>query len=276
MFTRCPSCRAAFSITDQQLAIASGMVRCGVCEHVFDARLYLFQQAEEKSEQVDIPLDNDPEIAVDAEIDAIDEAEFIRTERTSLEADSTQTEASSTETEQFAEIEIPKIIADQVSSLEHEQTRLPLSSVLGIVCIAALLIVLALQVTAVFRADWLPASVHTVVCKWVTCVHKVPRALDKIEILNRSIYTHPREDDALMVTVTIISRATFPQPYPIVQLRFLDVAGDIIAARKFSPRDYLSETWTNQSNMQPARPVSIQLELIDFGEDVVGYEFDFL
>ena len=78
-----------------------------------------------------------------------------------------------------------------------------------------------------------------------------------------------------MVTVTIINRAKFAQPYPVVQLRFLDVAGEVMAARKFNPRDYLKESWNRQSIMQPARPTSIQLEVIDFGEDVIGYEFDF-
>ena len=276
MFTRCPSCRAAFSITDQQLAIASGMVRCGVCEHVFDARLYLFKQAEEKAEQVDVPLDSDPDVSIDAEIDALDEAEFIQADRISSEAKQAAHDTTAIAPEQSQEVIVPKIIADQVSSLEHEGISFRLSYLLSIVFIGGFIALLALQTTAVFKADWLPASLHARACEWITCVHKVPRAIDKIEILNRSIYTHPQEKDALMVTVTIISRAKFPQPYPVVQLRFLDVAGDVMAARRFNPSDYLSETWSKQSIMQPARPISIQLELVDFGEDVVGYEFDFL
>lgn len=276
MFTRCPSCRAAFSITDQQLAIASGMVRCGVCEHVFDARLYLFKQAEENTEQVDIPLDSDTDVLVDADIDALDEAEFIQAESANPEATQYAQDSAPITPEQSQEVIVPKIIADQVSSLEHEGISFKLSYLFGTAFIVAFVVLLALQATAVFKADWIPANVHTQICKWITCVHKVPRAVDKIEILNRSIYTHPQEKDALMVTVTIISRAKFPQPYPVVQLRFLDVAGDVMAARRFDPRDYLSETWNKQSIMQPARPISIQLELVDFGEDVVGYEFDFL
>jgi len=55
MFTRCPSCRAAFSITQQQLEIAAGMVRCGMCEHVFDSKLFLFNESldEEYAKQID-------------------------------------------------------------------------------------------------------------------------------------------------------------------------------------------------------------------------------
>ena len=276
MFTRCPSCRAAFSITDQQLAIASGMVRCGVCEHVFDARLYLFKQAEEKTDAIDVQFDSDTDVRIDTEIDAVAEAEFIRADNSTIDVGTVEEDNSVATKPKEDEVVIPKIIADQVSSLEHEGVRFNFSYIFNFLLIATLIALLALQATAVHKESWLPASIHAQACRWITCVHKIPRALDKIEILNRSIYTHPQEKDALMVTVTIISRAKFAQPYPVVQLRFLDVSGDVMAARQFNPRDYLSETWNKQSIMQPSRPISIQLELVDFGEDVVGYEFDFL
>lgn len=275
MFTRCPSCRAAFSITDQQLAIASGMVRCGVCEHVFDARLYLFKQAEEKVESIDVTLETDTETRIDAEIDSVAEAEFIQAETAKTEPDQDLDDniiVDKTEDD----VVVPKIIADQVSSLEHEGVQINYSLLFGLLLIAVLIATLLLQAIAVYQEEWLPPSVQAKACRWITCVHKIPRALDKIEILNRSIYTHPQEKEALMVTVTIISRAKFAQPYPVVQLRFLDVSGDVMAARRFNPSDYLNETWNKQSIMQPERPISIQLELVDFGEDVVGYEFDFL
>ena len=272
MFTRCPSCRAAFSITDQQLAIASGMVRCGVCEHVFDARLYLFKQTEEKTDHVDIPLATNTETKIDAEIDAAAEAEFIQTEQ----FDTSRLDETLTQPAQNNEFEVPKIIADQVSSLEGDTTRISPTHLFGFIIAGLFVATLLLQLAAVYQNDLLPAKVRDTVCEWITCVHKVPRALNKIEILNRSIFTHPQHKNALMVTVTIINRAEFAQPYPVVQLRFLDVSGDVIAARQFNPHEYLGNAWSRQSIMQTARPTSIQLEVVDFGEEVVGYEFDFL
>jgi predicted Zn finger-like uncharacterized protein len=35
-YTRCPGCRTIFRVTDQQLALRDGQVRCGHCKHVFD------------------------------------------------------------------------------------------------------------------------------------------------------------------------------------------------------------------------------------------------
>ncbi|TCP11032.1 putative Zn finger-like uncharacterized protein [Crenobacter luteus] len=39
--TQCPSCQTRFKVTDAQLAAAEGMVRCGRCAHVFNAREHL-------------------------------------------------------------------------------------------------------------------------------------------------------------------------------------------------------------------------------------------
>ena len=35
-YTRCPGCRTIFRVTEQQLALRDGQVRCGHCKHVFD------------------------------------------------------------------------------------------------------------------------------------------------------------------------------------------------------------------------------------------------
>ncbi|WP_028535848.1 DUF3426 domain-containing protein [Paludibacterium yongneupense] len=39
--TQCPACQTRFKVTDAQLTVADGLVRCGRCAHVFDAREHL-------------------------------------------------------------------------------------------------------------------------------------------------------------------------------------------------------------------------------------------
>ncbi|MDR9436466.1 MAG: zinc-ribbon domain-containing protein, partial [Thiohalophilus sp.] len=41
MLTCCPACRTCFRITEAQLAVAQGKVRCGKCKTVFNARQHL-------------------------------------------------------------------------------------------------------------------------------------------------------------------------------------------------------------------------------------------
>ncbi|NOZ37473.1 MAG: hypothetical protein GXP11_05285, partial [Gammaproteobacteria bacterium] len=36
MFTCCPECKTCFRITDEQLAMAKGLVRCGHCHQIFN------------------------------------------------------------------------------------------------------------------------------------------------------------------------------------------------------------------------------------------------
>jgi len=126
------------------------------------------------------------------------------------------------------------------------------------------------------KAELIPAQYKDQVCQWLTCTVNTPRALSRIEVLNRSIFTHPSESDALMVTLTIINRADFSQPYPVIQLRFLNTSGNIIAARQFSANHYMRDKWVPETLMPSSSPLSIQLEIHDVGEEVVSYDFDFL
>ena len=286
MFTRCPSCRAAFSITDQQLEIASGMVRCGMCEHVFDARLYLFKQSNDDDQEVDVALEQTQSPNIDLEfldkqLHSSDKLDQVLEQENELH-DKKETSVSATPTTELQqdldkpETAIPKIIADQVSSLENESTVINPSKWLGLFLILLLIGALIIQIISVAKLPFLPEKLQSHICPWITCVDQAPRALSKIEVLNRSIYTHPNEQNALMVTVTIINRAQFAQPYPIIQLRFLNVSGDVIAARQFGANHYLNSIWQTKNLMEPNSPLSIKLEVEDVGEEVVSYDFDFL
>ncbi len=295
MYTRCPSCRAAFSISQQQLEIAAGMVRCGMCEHVFDANLFLFNQVlEDESQAQEAAEDKQNSAPIDVELTADDNSsidlevldrELHGTDKEELSSvtnivdevnDQNLQEDTHEENVQAADPAIPKIIADQVSSLEKEPVNINPMQWFGFVSIMALIAAVGIQIIAAFKLDLIPQQYHNSLCDWIACTIETPRALHKIEVLNRSIYTHPTENQALMVTLTIINRADFSQPYPLIQLHFLNIAGEVIAARQFSANHYLREKWVTKKLMAPATPLSIQLEVHDVGEEVVSYNFDFL
>ena len=44
MYTRCPICKTNFSVSEAQLQVAQGKVRCGSCKNVFNARQHIFYQ----------------------------------------------------------------------------------------------------------------------------------------------------------------------------------------------------------------------------------------
>lgn len=283
MFTRCPNCNAAFSITGQQLVIAAGMVRCGLCEHVFDARPHLFQEpssapeinsADEKpSAKVEqAPATNEQALTEDDHESNLshDDLDLIK-EPAEEEIILEQTQNPQ---DQSVEV-IPSIIAEEVSSLSDQPKSSKLQFI-GVAFIWLLLALLLVQVTAVYKPGIFPEHLKNSLCNWLTCVERLARAPEQIEILNRTVHTHPHEDHALLATLTIINRAEVAQAYPIIQLRFLDIAGNLIAARLFDANHYLGGKWRTDANLPPNTPISIKIEIQDTGQQVVSYDFEFL
>ncbi|WP_432474833.1 DUF3426 domain-containing protein [Amphritea sp. HPY] len=59
--TECPACTTRFQVTDGQLKIASGKVRCGSCLEVFNAQLYRCDDISDPVTSVSISADATPE-----------------------------------------------------------------------------------------------------------------------------------------------------------------------------------------------------------------------
>ena len=56
--TRCPGCEIAFHVTDDQMQLAAGKVRCGACLTIFDARSHIESHLEES------PADSGDELLI--------------------------------------------------------------------------------------------------------------------------------------------------------------------------------------------------------------------
>ena len=114
------------------------------------------------------------------------------------------------------------------------------------------------------------------ICTLTNC--NLPEAKDtKLFLLSsKNIFTHPNVENALMISATIINQATFTQAYPIIELRFANVRGETIAARRFTASEYLNIPENQVSKIQPDTPISFTLEINDPGDEMISYEFDFL
>lgn len=55
LLTRCPHCDTRFRVTDEQLAVAKGKVRCGSCMDIFDAREHQISSVSETPARTDQP-----------------------------------------------------------------------------------------------------------------------------------------------------------------------------------------------------------------------------
>ncbi|WP_101758932.1 DUF3426 domain-containing protein [Oceanicoccus sp. KOV_DT_Chl] len=115
----------------------------------------------------------------------------------------------------------------------------------------------------------------TTACDTIGC--KIPSLDDINSILssNLMVRSHPNAQQALVVDAIIINRADFKQRFPIMELQFTDLDGDIVAGRQFSPSEYLAGELSGDELMPMKQPVHISLEIVDPGEQAVNYQLRF-
>lgn len=113
-------------------------------------------------------------------------------------------------------------------------------------------------------------------CARVGCTLPVLRDASRIRSQRLVVRSHPERDDALRVDAVIVNRAPWPQPWPELELRFSDLRGELVAARRFGPGEYLDRALAAERPEMPSRrPVQIALELVDPGPDAVNYVMTF-
>lgn len=150
-------------------------------------------------------------------------------------------------------------------------------SIVGWSLAILLLLLLAIGQLAWFGRDHLiryPAG-RTLLenaCELLPCRLPPRRSPQDIQVVSRSISSHPQRDNALLVMLTLRNQAPFEQAYPTLELSLLDTRGSVIARRSFDPEKYRG---SDPALLQPGVPVSVRLELEDPGQEVVGFRFDF-
>ncbi|MBX8512037.1 DUF3426 domain-containing protein [Pseudomonas cichorii] len=113
------------------------------------------------------------------------------------------------------------------------------------------------------------------ICPKIDC--KVPSKVD-INLLKSSnlvVRSHPEFQGALVVDAIIYNRASFSQPFPLLELRFADTSGQLIASRRFKPGEYLSGEMAGKEEMPPQTPIHIALDILDPGAKAVNYSLNF-
>jgi len=111
-------------------------------------------------------------------------------------------------------------------------------------------------------------------CQLARCTLPVRRDLADIEMIERTVISHPKYQHALLITATLLNKAKFAQPYPQVELTMTDLNQKVVASRRFLPREYLKGSDPTRL-FAAGGAVQLQLEITDPGEKAVGFEFNF-
>ncbi|MDH5217768.1 MAG: zinc-ribbon domain-containing protein, partial [Gammaproteobacteria bacterium] len=65
MYTKCPNCQTTFRVSTAQLKLAEGKVRCGRCDHVFNAVSHLLDDVPGRSQGVNTSMESASTMAPD-------------------------------------------------------------------------------------------------------------------------------------------------------------------------------------------------------------------
>jgi len=232
MITRCPNCNTSFRVTPEQLKAVQGKVRCGQCQHVFNAIDTLLETSVEAS-LTPAPL---PDL-LEPEGFPCEPSLFTEPVESAL-VDLQSTDEP--DVESTADSDEP---AQEIEPLLHEEppSRRRLTWVWAVAAVFALLL-LVLQVLVHFRVELgvlLPDSkpLLRAVCKPLDCILPLPRIGDLISIESSDL--RPAPDGQLILTATLKNRAPFAQTYPHLELTLTDTDDQAILRKVLAPEDYL-------------------------------------
>ncbi len=180
-------------------------------------------------------------------------------------------------TEEEAELE--KALPFTFEEEKHDSPRPP-PSLRWAIGSLLLLIPLLGQMTWQFRDSLIHhdagRQLVDAVCVVAGCTPPLRKDREKILITERSLTAHPDKDNTLAMRLEVVNAAPFEQPYPKLQLSLFNDMGTLVSRRTFSESEYLSRSANTRQLMPKMKPIEIELELVDPGNQVTGFTFDFL
>ena len=118
-------------------------------------------------------------------------------------------------------------------------------------------------------------GLYGTICGVIGCQLPVQRDVAQLGTRNLVVRIHPREPRSLLVNAVIVNGAEFAQPFPVLELQFTTVRGNLVASRRFHPDEYLAGDATGMTLIPPRTPVQIELTFDDPGPDAVNYRLNF-
>ena len=271
LVAQCPSCQARYNVSQGQLKVADGRVRCGQCLTVFHA------------------LKSTPKTTPNVTPNV--------TPRTDIEHPAEKSKAASTAPAQKAtqkvqpekvQPEKPKPKVDPLTLLRQIQPEPPelspasshpvRSQKLAITGSFLALVLLAGQYLWFERArlaqepSLLPF--YAALCEQLDCTLPSYQGLQWLNTSHLIVRSQAEQPDRLEVLTGIINSGPLPIHLPVMRLHFTNASGRIIAANDFLPDSYLPGSDIRQ--LQPGQQQDIHLFIQRPAAGYLGYELDWL
>lgn len=261
--TECPNCHTVFRIRDAQLQKAEGTVRCSQCSEIFNARAFLTAEtlhAEPDSNQSDTA---EPKLTSDSFAQALEEIE-------------NETNAD----EILKSNDIPSALRNDL--LEQQTPGKNSHPIFWGFCTLILVSALFLQYTYFYR-EKLAQNLHyrpwlVTMCKIIQCDVPYKRDITQIHLLTRDVLIAPADTkDALIIQLSFVNKASYIQPFPVLQVYLSDAYGKTTAMRRIRPNEYLDPSINvRKQGLNPDVPISLTLEMVKPEIEAASFQIDFL
>lgn len=273
LVAQCPSCQTRYNVTQGQLKVADGRVRCGQCLTVFR-----------------VPSKT-PKVSTIKDAPDIPKAKSQSVQQAPTETQSTsqiQTKLLSSAVAQRLQQRNLKHAPDPLTLLRQIRPD-PLelipsanmpgpSQKLGIIGSLLALVLLAGQYLWFERAklaqDALLHPLYAALCDQLDCSPPSSQSLPWLQTSHLLIRSQPEQPDTLEVLTGLINTGPLPARLPIMRLHFSNASGNILAADDFPPGIYLADT--EITRLQPGQQYEFRLILQRPALGHLGYELDWL
>lgn len=266
MLTRCPACATHFRVTAEQLKLRSGRVRCGACQHVFNALDSLIEEpvmiatqavADVTASARPTPRDPEPAAADPHAAGAVPPAPTPETPAEKPAPIRLPQREIIPEPAKFAEI-MAAGASDTATAANTDflEPPPPPRRWPWLIGSLAALAALVLQAALAFRVElallWPPARPALVtLCQYANCEVGLPAKVALVSIEASDLHPDNTQPGRLALAATLKNRAPFAQQFPHLELTLTDTADQAVARKVLTPADYLPAATSIASGMPP-------------------------
>jgi predicted Zn finger-like uncharacterized protein len=268
LITACPACQTQFEVTDEQLQAYAGKVRCGECDHVFDARSHLVESTAAPiavADTSDVASDAAVYFKVSAEVAHADHTAAVPdfSVRPDLPLDDDFSPTLGTEAND-ASPAIPAFLRD--IALADERPALPPSPASQRVFITlsvVLLLLLILQSTYFMRISLAATYPQTkpllqALCKPLQCEVSVPHDIAQLTIDDADIQEHKERQGVLIFSSVLMNHSNIAQAYPQVELTLTNTADEPVLRKTLHPAEYLPASVNVAAGLAPQQEQAVK------------------
>jgi predicted Zn finger-like uncharacterized protein len=271
MYLTCPNCETVYAVRAAMLRDGQGEVRCGTCRLIFNA----LDSLSDELPVARVPIESCAAPAAAAEMDG--------EEQQSATAASAAAEDPVAASADFPSLEhdgVPPALREDLDRLHAasapvmRHTGLWLMAAFGLLALGFQYLWFAPEDLS-RRFPQVRSQVESF-CLRAGCMARAERAPQLMRVLSRDVRAHPRYEGALLVTATFSNGASWAQPFPQLRFSLYDVNGRTIAARTFTPVQYLAGVLPADARLPPGQAMQVALEMLAPEEAAVSFEFTFL